>query len=220
MFGFGTSKLRSDAKNIIALGFKTLSGADYQVAPMYEPLFKEMAEHIKLKGGNAYDLAIAFMYTMLNGLTYELKESEREWAASIGNRCEALMVRGTIGNIAILTNPRNSEENSRSGEQTFDLWFKEFNRACRAAKPAVADMLEFMDIEPLKRAHRDGLDPTILGVQFASDFKPETLSRSPRSREYPVPKPQKNAEASGGPPVLASGIMRRISEMRRNLEPK
>lgn len=60
--------LHAEAREIITRAFKDGSGNPYIVAPFHKTLFKQVADQITRQGGNAYDIAVGFMLTLLASL--------------------------------------------------------------------------------------------------------------------------------------------------------
>ena len=97
MFGFGSSKIRKEAKEIISREFRALDGLAYIVSPMHEHVFKGVAKHISSQGGNAYDVAVGFMMVQMRSVIGPDDDDEEFWLKSIANKCDVLMSRGIIG---------------------------------------------------------------------------------------------------------------------------
>jgi hypothetical protein len=78
---------------------------------------------------------------------------------------------------------RSASSPSVWAHATWDEWLLEFKRSAGRANPQLApdhdgaSLVDFMDHAPLRRAHEDGIDPSELGREFASQFDLSSFGR-------------------------------------------
>ncbi|MDG1085728.1 MAG: hypothetical protein P8P35_16770 [Planktotalea sp.] len=84
----------------------------------------------------------------------------------------------------ILASPLAQEIDSlmEKADGSWDAWFSEYKRSAGEHNSGLAPMngggvslIDLMDEEPMRRAHRDGINPTSLGKELAENFDPTKM---------------------------------------------
>lgn len=157
---------------------------DYVVGQMARPMFDHIAAC--MKGARSHDVAIIFMIVSLGALSGspETQVFAREKIKLI----RRIKHMGKIPQPVVEAKLNLLEEklgllSSDFRFPTWDAWYSEYRRVCAEVRPCFAPsekglgLFDFIDIEPLKMAFYDRVDPVPLARKFAQDFDINSFGR-------------------------------------------
>jgi hypothetical protein len=172
MFGWGFA---DKVRGVLRAHFR------YQPDPVYQVTLVKMAKDLYRLGHNEYDAACMFMLTLMNSLSPSGGEVT-EFVRAHTDTVTRLIPMSNFGSQfpPLIEKLRAAHEvsvtQSNSKYPAFDSWFTTYKAECARINSALApnengtSLIDFMQDEPLRRAHRDGIDPKDLAAKFAPSF--------------------------------------------------
>lgn len=167
-------------------------------SPPLKPLVSAVCHSTK-GWGNEYDAAITFVIEWLRHLDVNASNSfatvirQTDTIISIfpntkkkDHRSTMLAIEGLRTRFNQARSKPKPSEKFKQNYPDWDSWLRVFKEICARENPQLAlnekggSFVDFMEHEPIKRAYNDGIEPSIVAVQWARDFDMVKLMRDGR----------------------------------------
>jgi hypothetical protein len=157
----------------------------YKPGHIQASTLKQIVRHAKSYGNNEYDAAIFFMIVQMNSLLgnddrvqsfiHTHSENVRRIMDLAFTDADEIheMLHEVASSHGITT---ESKDWGAGVHLSFEDWLTRFKVECGRHRPELApdeggaSIIDFLDKEPLRRAHRDGQSPEAIGEGFAKQF--------------------------------------------------